>query len=462
MPFLRAALLKKNLTPVSEQPEILLPPLIAEQPEPEEDFSPTKIEELHKLIDIRTQEAEKVEPETSPPLPPEPAAEPEPLPEQEQELETPQEFEPPLAEPAEEIEFIPEFLQEPETESEPVIFIVEEELPEIEFLPEPVPVIEIEPEFVREAEPETVIEAETASDLTEESQPEVINEVPPEPETETPQETEIIEEADEPVQEDLTPAETQETISEDIASEAEEPLTEEVPPETEEPLPEITSDEDAEPLTEDTGESETAIPETESSKSELFDENSLLDETPEPLPEPEIPSEPEVTVSEPETSTDEMTVQESDTEAEDEAGNESEPEDFALKYDFTSGERYVDKVSTKTEFDKMLDELAGISKELITWQTEKFARDYTSRFQEETQAEARKYEAFLGGYITNAAMILYDKGYRDAALKQLEQAKSILEARKKLEDETSAIKSRVEEQNDAVDLSDILGLFGDG
>lgn len=136
-----------------------------------------------------------------------------------------------------------------------------------------------------------------------------------------------------------------------------------------------------------------------------------------------------------------------------------------LQYDFTSGERYVDKVSTKTEFDRMLDELAAISKDLLSWEAEKFAKAYTGRFTEgsdTSQSDARKYEAFLGGYITNAAMLLYDKGYREAAIKQLEQAKSILEARKKLEDETSAIKSRVEEQNDTVDLSDILGLFGDG
>ncbi len=136
-----------------------------------------------------------------------------------------------------------------------------------------------------------------------------------------------------------------------------------------------------------------------------------------------------------------------------------------LQYDFTSGERYVDKVSTKTEFDRMLDELAAISKDLLSWEAEKFAKEYTGRFTEgsdTSQSDARKYEAFLGGYITNAAMLLYDKGYREAAIKQLEQAKSILEARKKLEDETSAIKSRVEEQNDTVDLSDILGLFGDG
>ena len=132
-------------------------------------------------------------------------------------------------------------------------------------------------------------------------------------------------------------------------------------------------------------------------------------------------------------------------------------------YDVTSGERYVDKVSTKTEFDKVLDELTAISKDLLSWQTEKFAKQYTEKFQDEkTEADARKYEAFLGGYITNAAMTLYDNGYGDIAIKQLDQAKSILEARRKLETETQAIKDRVEEEDALVDLSDILGMFGDG
>ena len=143
---------------------------------------------------------------------------------------------------------------------------------------------------------------------------------------------------------------------------------------------------------------------------------------------------------------------------------ETEPEEFKLQYDFTSGERYVDKVSTKTDFDKMLDELGSISKDLLDWQVEKFAKQYAGKFQGEgdkSEADAKKFEAFLGGYITNAAMILDDKGYRDQAIKQLEQAKSILEARKRLEEERQAIIARVEEQNDAVDLSDILGLFGD-
>ena len=146
--------------------------------------------------------------------------------------------------------------------------------------------------------------------------------------------------------------------------------------------------------------------------------------------------------------------------------SESEPEsgEFKLKYDFTSGERYVDSVSTKTEFDKMLDELSAISGELLSHEVEKFAKAFTEKFQgdfDKAESDAKKYEAFLGGYITNAAMILYDNGYRDTAIKRLEQAKSILEARKKLEDETAAIKTRVEEDNDSVDLSDILGLFGD-
>ncbi len=124
----------------------------------------------------------------------------------------------------------------------------------------------------------------------------------------------------------------------------------------------------------------------------------------------------------------------------------------------------MDKVSTKTEFDKMLDELANISKDLLSWQVEKFAKQHTSKFQgdfDKTESDAKKYEAFLGGYITNAAMTLYDNGYRDIAIKQLEQAKSILEARKKLEEETEATRTRIAENDDVVDLTDILGLFGD-
>lgn len=156
---------------------------------------------------------------------------------------------------------------------------------------------------------------------------------------------------------------------------------------------------------------------------------------------------------------------------EDEPAPEGEPapsgKDYSgetLNYDFTSSERYVDKVSTKTEFDKMLDELSAISKDLLSREVEKFAVKFTSKFQgdfDKAEADAKKYEAFLGGFITNAAMTLYENGYRDSAVKQLEQAKGIIEASKRLEEETQAIRDRVEEEDATVDLSDILGLFGD-
>ena len=178
--------------------------------------------------------------------------------------------------------------------------------------------------------------------------------------------------------------------------------------------------------------------------------------------EPEIDTEEVKEAENVENVEEEVTEPEIETET---TTTESEPEEFKLMYDVTSGERYVDKVSTKTEFDKMLDELSDISKDLLSWEVEKFAKKYTGKFQgefEKTESDAKKYEAFLGGYITNSAMILYDNGYKDAAIKRLEQAKNILEARKKLEDETAAIKTRVEEEDATVDLSDILGLFGDG
>ena len=285
-------------------------------------------------------------------------------------------------------------------ELEPVVFVEVETI--VDEVPEPViEVIEaeqaVEPLIEEEEEPEENSEPELV-------EPElVVDEVLPEIEA---AESELAE------TEDAEDAEKEEIFTEleqldEESNEAEEVITEtETEPEPEQNDDETVSD---------------------------FDENSLLDETPEP--------EPELPVSH-----------------KDYSGSQ-------LDYDFTSGERYVDKVSTKTEFDKMLDELAAISKDLLSWQTEKFARQYTDKFQEggeSSVADARKCEAFLGGYITNAAMLLYDMGYRDIAIKQLEQAVSILKARMKLEDETSAIKSRVEEQNDSVDLSDILGLFGDG
>ena len=138
-------------------------------------------------------------------------------------------------------------------------------------------------------------------------------------------------------------------------------------------------------------------------------------------------------------------------------------EEFALKYDMDSGKRYVDAISQKTNFEKMLEELSRISQDMLSWEVEKFANKYTKRYQGEgdaAEAASRKFEAFLGGFITNAAMELYDRGYQEAAFQRLEQTRSILEAKKKLENEVESIKARQEE--DTIDLSDMLGLFGDG
>lgn len=180
----------------------------------------------------------------------------------------------------------------------------------------------------------------------------------------------------------------------------------------------------------------------------------VIPDEPEAEPEePVIPDEPEAELEEP------VVLDEPEPESEE---PKTEPTEFALQYDVTSGKRYVDEVSTKTEFDKMLDELGSISHDIIEHESERFAGRYANKFSDEENAEARKYEAFLGGYISNAAMILYEKGYGDMAIKQLEQAKLKLEATKRLAEETAAIHSRVEENNDMVDLSDILGLFGDG
>ena len=448
MPFLRAALIKrKKLEPAIERVKVVLTPAVEEQ-EPEEEFSPTQIEDLHRLIDIRTEEAEQAE-QKEQEIPIEPVIvvvpetvtlEAETVPEISEAESVPEILEAELTPEIADNESTPEIL---ETELTPDISDTES-VPEIET----VTASEFEPmQEISEAESQPEIPDIETLPETEQS-PELLTEIIIEPEDFTPEaEIEILPEAD--------------TVTEEIT----EP---ELPPE----IPQ------EEPSLED-------IPEIEAPQD--FDENSLLDEpeqsgTPEiePLitlePEPDFIPEPETEITEPETES-EPEISEPEPEPEiPEPETESEPEisqpekshkDYSgsqLDYDFTSGERYVDKVSTKTEFDKMLDELSAISKELLSWQTDKFARDYTVKFSEgeSSQADARKYEAFLGGYITNAAMMLYDKGYRDAAIKQLEQAISILQARKKLEDETSAIKSRVEEQNDAVDLSDILGLFGDG
>ena len=311
-------------------------------------------------------------------------------------------------------------------------------------------------EFEVPAISESVIETPVEEIATDEAEAEEISE-----KLETPDEEIISEaEAENPVEEIVTDeAEAEEVPQEAVnfkgeiqfETEVEAPFDEfpveeneiqEISENIETPVDEIVTDEsEAEEISQENTISE-AVAEEEieisQDKESEFDENSLLDEN------------------------------SSETVVETPDETDSQPEEFHLMYDFTSGERYVDKVSTKTEFDKMLDELTNISKDLLSWQVEKFAKQYTDKFHpddgknEISEADAKKYEAFLGGYITNAAMTLYDKGYRELAIKQLQQAESILAARKKLEDETLAIKTRVEEEDAAVDLSDILGLFGDG
>lgn len=302
-------------------------------------------------------------------------------------------------------------IKKPKPEAQEVSLAVteEHEAPELVFEETEEPVVETEAALPEpEAPTDEIAEATTPEDISLEPEtPSPVDEAPapeeaPRPEPETPP--------------DETPADT-----------AEAPIPEEIPlePEVPSPIDEATLPEA------DTLPDIDEAPEPEAPSS--VDEAPAPDEAPQPEPEP--------------------------------PAQEPEPDEpFKLKYDFTSGERYVDSVSTKTEFDKMLDELSAISGDLLSHEVEKFAVKFTGKFQGDfgkAEADAKKYEAFLGGYITNAAMILYDNGYRDAAIKRLEQAKSILEARKKLEDETEAIKTRVEEDEDAVDLSDILGLFGD-
>ena len=383
MPFLRAALIRKNLQQETERAKAEPTPVIEEQTEPEEEFSPVQIEDLHRIIDARTKEAERSEEKIIAVVPEAGAV----IIEAESVQEIPEEEN----EPAE-----PESEQEAETESTPEIS-------------QQVTAGDVAHEFEIEILPENT-EAEASQEATTENAA---------PENESEQEDSKIEAESESSQEALTETEI---------------IT--LEPENEQEISQAESESEAGILQDD---SNTA--------SADFDENLILDE-------PEQNETPE--------------IEEAESESTQEDSQPDKPhKDYSgshLDYDFTSGERYVDKVSTKTEFDKMLDELSAISKELLSWQADKFARDCTGKFQEgePSMADARKYEAFLGGYITNAAMLLYDKGYKDAAIKQLEQAISILQARKKLEDETSAIKSRVEEQNDLVDLSAILGLFGDG
>lgn len=127
-----------------------------------------------------------------------------------------------------------------------------------------------------------------------------------------------------------------------------------------------------------------------------------------------------------------------------------------MKYDVTSKERYVDSTSHKTDFDRVIDELSRISSETLSWDILKFTKKH---FGDLAEDEARKLESFLGGFIVNAAVSLYDKGLVDLAYKKLDEAKKVLDTKHKLKQEVEAIRLKTEE--DSIDVSDLLGLFSD-
>ena len=137
-------------------------------------------------------------------------------------------------------------------------------------------------------------------------------------------------------------------------------------------------------------------------------------------------------------------------------GEANKGADFTLKYDLNSNQRYVDSTSQKSEFDRVLDELASISRDMLDWDVEKFTKKHGGETHDSCPLPL---EAIWGGFIVNAAMELYNRGYSEAAFRRLEQARTVLEAKKKLEVEVEAIKAK---QDESFDLSDMLGLSGEG
>ena len=415
MPFLRAALVKKK-TPEPEeeifQPAAVPVPVIPDDiDELVEELENTNIDALQEAIDKHTEENQEAELESQT--------------DETQEAQA-------------------------EAENDDNENLLPEEVPEMPSASEFIPESETEAgeENSQSDSPAVAIE----ENIVETQSEPAADEDSPTHETDlNSDETEISEEQN--LEENI---ENSESENAEISAEIEETIVE--------TQPEPVADEDSPTHETDLNSDETEISEEQNLEENIENsesENAEIEET-------IVETQPESVADEQENET-ETEPQDSEILSEDlnlETETESkDAENFELQYDFTSGERYVDKVSTKTEFDKMLDELAAVSKDLLAWEVEKFAKKYTGKFQgdfDKSESDAKKYEAFLGGYITNAAMTLYDNGYIDAAIKQLDQAKNILVARKKLEVETEAIKERVVEEDAAVDLSDILGMFGDG
>lgn len=143
--------------------------------------------------------------------------------------------------------------------------------------------------------------------------------------------------------------------------------------------------------------------------------------------------------------------------AEPAAAEKASDDTFSYKYDVSSDKRYVDLTSQKSDFDKILDELSGISKDTILADVKRLTEEF--KIDEDGEEEkAKKFDALFGGFISNAAMELYDMGYVDMAFQRLEQTKNILEAKRKLETELAAIKAKHEEHD--LDLFGDMGLFG--
>ena len=335
--------------------------------------------------------------------------------------------------------------------SEQLSFPVGEPTQEVEAAPEQPPAEELTPEAEGPvSEPEPVAEEQLST-----------------AESPSPEQSE----AEEPVAEPEVPVEEPLPAAEELTSEVETPVSE----------PEPVAEEQLSTAEESAPEAEVALPEqpetgetTAMESEDVVSEETELSESAE-VPAEQIPVEgieaveppvEESTIVEEPVSAEESVVApeepagEEPTVAQEAAPSEDQGE-VTLKYDMDSGKRYVDEISQKTNFEKMLEELAKISKDMLSWEVEKFTDRFTKKYVGEgmtlEESNSQKFEAFLGGFITNAAMELYDRGYKNAAFHKLEQAISVLEARKKLDYEVDTIKSRQDE--DVVDLSDMLGLF---
>ena len=271
--------------------------------------------------------------------------------------------------------------------------------------------------------------------------------------------------------------------TQEVEAAPEQPPAEELTPEAEGPVsePEPVAEEQLSTAEESAPEAEVALPEQpETGETTAMESEDVVSEETELSESAEVPAEqiPVEGIEAVEPPVEESTIVEEPVSAEESVVAPEEPAgeeptvvqeaapaedqgEVTLKYDMDSGKRYVDEISQKTNFEKMLEELAKISKDMLSWEVEKFTDRFTKKYVGEgmtlEESNSQKFEAFLGGFITNAAMELYDRGYKNAAFHKLEQAISVLEARKKLDYEVDTIKSRQDE--DVVDLSDMLGLF---